>query len=194
MHYKKRKTSIYIIANIIIAIGIQACDFPQKKDSKKVANMHNNAKFHNINREQEAHFLVETSEAMLNQIYLAQLAKKNSIQAEIQQTGETIEKEYTKSLDTLKEITTRRIITLPTDISFNNKKVYNKLNEAIAEDFDKAYFKIALKSHESMIHLSEKSISQLTDTTVKNWARNNLELLQKNLNLLTSKQKTLAVN
>lgn len=194
MHCKKRKISIYIIANIIIAIGLQACDFPQQKDSKKVADMHNKAKFHNINREREAHFLVETSEAMLNQIYMAQLAKKNSIQAEIQQTGERIEKEYIKSLDTLKEITAMRTITLPADISLNNKKIYNKLNEAIAGDFDKAYFKIALKNHESMIHLSETTIPQLTDTAVKNWARNNLELLQKNLDILTSKQRTLAVN
>ena len=174
---------------ILFSLSVSSCDDQPKPDAKDIAKDHNNAKFNDENKVKDAQFLVDAAEICLQEIQLAQLAQQNSIKKSVQKMGKTMQDEYTEYYSKLKDLSAKKAITIPSELSNKNKSLYKDLSFQIADDFDKKYFDLIVKDHKEAIEKFEKEASETNDLDIKAWTLGMLSDLRKNLAVIIDKKK-----
>ena len=151
------------------------------KDTKDVAEEHNEAKFDNNNQEKDAQFLVNAAEINLEEIQLGQLALQKGTTTHVKELGKMMVATHTKSQNDLTALAKTKMITIPTSPTENAQEAYNKLNEKSGNDFDKAYADMMVSGHKDAISSFEKASTDGNDADIKNWATVSLPDLRKHL-------------
>lgn len=171
------------IATLIIAVivGITSCKNNYSKDTKDVAEDHNDAKFDKNENEKDAQFLVNAAEINMEEISLGQLAQQKGSTNHVKELGKMMEESHTKSLAELTALAQTKSISLPTSQTENVKEAYKNLNEKSGNDFGKEYSSMMVKGHEKAIELFEKASTDCTDPDIKTWATATLPVLRTHL-------------
>jgi len=177
------------LLSIFFVLSFCACDPKKNEDPKKVADQHNDAKFNNSDKENDAHFLSDASAMCLQQVKLAKLAQQNSIRPEVQQKGKVLETEYVKILTSIRELAKTKSITLPQDLSNDQKKIYNDLSFEISADFDRKYFERISKDHAAIIDEYKKAQQQTHDADIKAFVNETLPVVAGNAELISTYTK-----
>jgi putative membrane protein len=179
----KNFKTVFIQATLIIAvlIGITSCKNNYSKDTKDVAEDHNDAKFDKNDNEKDAQFLVNAAEINMEEISLGQLAQQKGSSNHVKELGKMMEESHTKSLTELTALAQTKSISLPTSQTDNVKEAYKDLNEKSGNDFGKEYSSMMVKGHEKAIELFEKASNDCTDLDIKAWATATLPLLRTHL-------------
>jgi putative membrane protein len=168
----------FVAAVLVIA----SCVNNQKpKDTKDVAEEHNDAKFNDNRQEKEAQFLVNAAEINLEEIQLGQLAQQNGTTTHVKELGKMMVTAHTKSQNDLTALAKTKMITIPTSPTDNAQEAYKELNEKSGNDFDKAYSDLMVSKHKDAIATFEKASSDENDPDIKNWATTSLPDLRKHL-------------
>ena len=188
-YIKQALLQLTFVATILL---FASCSNTQKpKDTKEVAEDRNDEKFDNNKQEKDAQFLVNAAEINLEEIQLGKLAQKKGGTAEVKELGKRMEDAHTKSLNDLKSLAKRKMITIPTTPTENAQDAYETLNEESGKDFDKAYADKVVNEHEDAIEAFEEASTDSNDTDIKNWARASLPDLRMHLDNSIDSQKKL---
>ena len=178
-YIKRTLLQVTFVAAVLV---MASCSNNQKpKDTKNVAEEHNDAKFNDNRQEKEAQFLVNAAEINLEEIQLAQLAQQNGTTAHVKELGKMMETAYTKSQNDLTALAKTKMITIPTSPTDNALEAFKKLNEKSGTDFDKAYADLMVSKHKDAIATFEKASTDENDPDIKNWATTSLPDLRKHL-------------
>ena len=177
------KGALLQVTFVTTVLLIASCGFNQEpKNTKDIAQEHNEAKFDNNEQEKDARFLVSAAEANLKQIQLGQLAQQKGNSRHVKELGKMMEDSHTKSQRDLTALAKSKRITIPTSATNDTRDAYEDLNKKSGNDFDKAYADKMISRHEDAIETFEKASTDSYDTDIKDWAIATLPDLRTNLN------------
>jgi putative membrane protein len=179
-YIKRALLQVTFVAAVLV---ITSCNnnSQKPKDTKDVAEEHNEAKFDNNKEEKDAQFLVNAAEINLEEIQLGQLAQQNGTTAHVKELGKMMVTAHTKSQNDLTALAKTKMITIPTSPTENAQEAYKKFNEKSGIDFDKAYADQMVSKHKDAIATFEKASNNSNDADIKNWATASLTDLRKHL-------------
>ncbi len=166
---------------VIILLVASCNDSYKSEDSKDVAEEHNDAKFDNDQKEEDAQFLVDASEVNLSGIQLGQLAQQKGTAVHVKELGKMMEDEHTKSQRDLVALAKSKRMSIPTSPTEDANDAYMKLDKKQGSDFDKAYADKMVDKHENAIETFEKAAKNSNDTEIRNWAKSSLPELRSHL-------------
>jgi putative membrane protein len=184
------KEALLLVTFVTTTLIITSCGYNQKpKDTKDVAEEHNEAKFDGNKQEKDAQFLVNAAEINLKQIQLGQLAQQKGSTAQVKELGKKMEDAHTKSQRELIALAKNKMVTIPTLPTDDARDAYKDLNDKAGNDFDKAYADKMVSMHKDAISAFENATTDRYDADIKNWAIATLPDMRTNLNHAIDCQK-----
>lgn len=153
----------------------------QMEDSKKTAEERNKEVTDTRAENKDAQFLVDVAEINIEEIQLGQLAQSKSTKKEVKDLGKMMEDEHSRALNEIKELATKKGITIPTTATEDVQKTYNKLSDKKEAEFNEEYCDLMVKGQKDAIDKVEKAASESEDDDIKAWAMEALPTLKKHL-------------
>jgi len=191
----KKAKLIRLSYSLLAAVLVMTFLCCETKDPVKEADQHNDAKFSSAEEaKNNSHFLVDAAGLLLQDIELAKLAQNNSIKKDVRKTGQRLEFEYTQAYSKLKQVASKKTITLPAEVSSSDKKTDSDISYEISDKFDDKYFELSKKDHEEAISLLGKIKDKCSHADIREWAGNTLTLYRNNADSLLTLEKKLALN
>lgn len=192
-HFKKSLFQVTLITATLFCVS--SCNTTKKpEDTKDIAEVKNEEKFENTNKEKDGLFLVNASEINLKEIQLGQLAQERSKTISIKELGKMMEESHRKSQNDLIALATKKSITIPTSLTDNARDAYKKLTDISDADFDKEYSDMMVIGHKDAISKFDKASTDSKDADIKAWAATTLPILHSHLDCAINCQKTCEVN
>lgn len=179
------KTLSYYILTGFISIAMFACNNASKtKDSVKRAEKTNDSVFKNdINHAflNDADFVVMAFNSGLTEIEIGNIAQKNALDQEVKDLGKSTVEEFSKMNTRLKELSTEKNITIPTEVGKKSNKEIKEISERTGNIFDRAYTELMIKEHVKEIKRFEEAEKEASDPDIKAFASETLPMLRKQL-------------
>lgn len=161
-----------------VLLGVSSCK--ENKDSKDLAKEENKEKFEDRDDKKDANFLVAAAESELTEIELAKLAQTRG-GAKVKDLGKFLEEKHNESIAKLRELASKKQISIPTTITEKGQDKYDKLSKKDDKDFDKAYIDEVVDLHKDAIDKFEKAGKDAEDTEIRTWANAQLPELNEHL-------------
>lgn len=176
----KNLNTAFYQATLIIAviIGASSCVNNDSKDTKDIAEEHNEAKFDKNSSEKDAQFLVNAAEINMEGVSLGQLAQQKGNMNQVKELGKMMEDSHTKLLADLTALAKTKNVSLPTLQTENGKEAYKNLSDKSDNNFDKSYADLMVNQHKDAIALFEEAAENSTDIDIKAWATATLPTLR----------------
>ncbi len=152
-----------------IAVATTSCSNNENKDSKEVAEEMNENKF-DKEEEKAADKLVHAYSANMFEIKAAENASANASTPEVKKLSMMLVEAHTKMNADVKMLADKKQISLPTDLTEDQKKDLEKLAEKTGLDYDKAFTEKMKNKHEDAVNFYEKTAEKCDDVDIKNWA------------------------
>jgi putative membrane protein len=176
------KTLIYYILIGILSSTVLSCN--RSSDSVKRAERTNDSVFGNdINKGflNDADFVVTAFNIGLTEIKIGNIAQKNGLDQGVKDLGKQAIADYSKMNETLKTLSTKKDITLPTEIGKKSNKEVNEISERSGNIFDRAYTDLMIKKRAREIKTFEEAEKEASDLDIKTFASETLPMLRKQL-------------
>ncbi|MCW1885474.1 DUF4142 domain-containing protein [Luteolibacter flavescens] len=127
----------------------------------------------------------------LAQLQASELAATKARATEVKLIAEEEAKEQNAIAAKLKEVATRKSLTLPTELDDQGKELLEKL-EAIGDGFDRLYLQeVGVRGHEELKKTMTKVQLQATDPTLKSLAAMILPLIEIHITVAQDEMATL---
>ncbi|MBO9661180.1 MAG: DUF4142 domain-containing protein [Chitinophagaceae bacterium] len=126
-------------------------------------------------------FLVDAANSGMAEVALSRLALEKTSNESIKHFADMMVSGHTAVNDQVKGIAARKNVTLPSDVSEENKKKADDMMKKAGKDFDKDYIDVMIKDHEKAIDLFEKATNNVKDAEVISFATNTLPNLRAHL-------------
>lgn len=141
-----------------------------EKDSKEVAEEANEA---NLDRKEEkgAEHLVEAYAANMYEIKASENAALNASTAEVKKIAILMIEAHGKMNVDIEKLATTKSITLPNDLTFDQRNDLEKITEKTGVDYDKVYISKMKDKHEDALNLLNKVSEKCDDAEIKSWAQ-----------------------
>lgn len=165
-----------------------ACMPAEKEDSAEIAQSKNEENFGTLDEEKEADFVVKAVEDRYAEIKLAQLAIAKSSDASLKEIASILEKDNSKVLDELKDLSYKKGIAIPVGESESFKNEIQDLQQKDQNDFNKDWLKKITDQQESAIKNFESMQKKTQDVELKLWIDGTLPNLHGHLNSLIAYQ------
>ncbi len=150
------------------------------KDSKEVAEEHNDAKFEKA-AEADAQFLVDVATINMKEIALGNLASTKGQTKEVRDLGKMMVDAHTKSQRELESLAGRKGVTLPATTPDESTKDYDNLKDEKNIDFDKKYANAMVDGHKEAVSKFIKASTDCQDADIRDWAAKMLPDLRAHL-------------
>ncbi|RFM27873.1 DUF4142 domain-containing protein [Deminuibacter soli] len=172
-----------ILCTVVLAAmyALQSCgnNNTAKTDSTDSAKTMNEAK--GTADKDVSDFTAKAASGGLMEVQLGQYAAQNAVSPRVKAFGNMMVQDHTKANDELKSLAAAQNITLPGDLSDEQKKHVNELMQKKGKDFDKAYMDMMVDDHKEDIAEFQKAGDNLKDTTIKSFAQRTLPVLNVHL-------------
>ena len=159
-------------------------------DSKKTAEEHNDAKFDKVG-EKDAQYAVNAYETGLFEVRMADTAKAYATTKEGKSLAEMIRDGHSRLNQQLKDLATKKQITLPNDITPGQSDKIKNLRDEKRINFDKKYASTMIDGHKDAISMFEKASKECTDGDLANWFSAALPELRKHLDAAMNSEDAL---
>jgi putative membrane protein len=126
-------------------------------------------------------FLVDATNGGMAEVALSRLAMEKTSNESIKHFADLMVSGHTAVNDEIRALAARKNVTLPSDVSEENKKKADDMMKKAGKDFDKEYINVMIKDHEKAIDLFEKATNNLKDAEVISFATNTLPNLRGHL-------------
>jgi putative membrane protein len=185
---------------IAVCSLIFACNDGENADAVDTADSLNEAK---IDQSQDAgaastpvdqetaDFFVKAADGGMAEVALGKLAQEKSTNAQVKEFAGMMVTDHTGANSGLKELATKKNVTLPDTVSNDHKEAADKLAKKTGGDFNKDYMDMMVKDHKKTIDLFEKGSNNVKDTEVKSFIDNTLPKLRLHLEAAEKIQKAL---
>lgn len=117
------------------------------------------------------------------EIRVCQLALQRSSSNDIKQFAQRMIDDHTRTDQEIQELATRKGVTLPADVSAEQKLTYDKLSALSGAGFDKEFMDHNVSDHEGDVKDFKEQADKGTDADVKAFAEKTLQMLQTHLEL-----------
>lgn len=111
------------------------------------------------------------------EVQLGKLAEKRGTSAEVLKFGKHMVTDHSKANDELKQAAAKENVTLPADISPEQKQKKDKLAELKGAEFDRKYMEEMVAGHKKAIEAIRKETEIGTGAT-KGWAEKTLPVIE----------------
>ena len=162
----------------------------ENKDSKEVAEELNEEKF-DKDGEKAADKLVHAYSANLFEIKAAENAAVNATTEDVKKLSAMLVEAHTKMNADVKALADRKSITLPTDLTEEQRKDIEKLAEKTGLDYDKAFTDKMKSKHEDAVKFYEKTAEKCDDADIKNWAATTTPEVRSHLDMVLMTENSL---
>lgn len=163
------KRIAYITCLLALSAFMLSCE-KKAHDSKDIAEESNEAKFDETELEQDAEFAVTATDGGLLEVQLGLLAQHNSLSPEVKQLGKMMVDDHTKANEELRNLASKRGISLPDRMSAKNQEKYDDFVKKTGGDFDKAYTEFMVKDHKEDIDKFKKEFDKGEYEEMRTWA------------------------
>jgi putative membrane protein len=131
-------------------------------------------------------FVNEASRGGKMEMKLGELAERNSASSEVKEFGAHMVKDHTRLNKELGSAATSIGLTVPTDLSEDQKAEYTKLSKLSGKSFDKEYIDLMVKDHTEDLAAFQKAESTAQDPKLKMAISSAIPVIQEHLNMAKS--------
>lgn len=131
--------------------------------------------------EASADFLKKAAEGGLAEVQAGTVAREKAVDPSVKNFAEMMVNDHTGANTEVKNLASRKNVTLPADLPADKKENSNSLTQKSGKAFDKAYMDMMVKDHKSTIDLFEKAQKDAQDTDVRSFITATLPKLKTHL-------------
>nr|MBA3442304.1 DUF4142 domain-containing protein [Pyrinomonadaceae bacterium] len=129
-------------------------------------------------------FMMAAAEGGMSEVEMAKVALEKASSDSVKQFAQKMIDDHTKANDKLKEIASKKGVTLPTAPDAKRQRTMDKLQQLSGAEFDRAYMKEAgNKDHDKQAKLFQKQADRGKDAEVKAFAAETLPTVQMHLQM-----------
>jgi len=136
-------------------------------------------------------FLVDAVNGGMTEVELSRIAVEKSTNAAIKDFANLMINDHTSANDQVMALAAKKNVTLPSDVSDENRKKTDELMKKTGKSFDKEYVDIMLKDHETAVSLFEKASGNVGDAEVVAFINNTLPKLRSHLESIKAIKKSM---
>jgi putative membrane protein len=173
---------LFILA-MFSMMALAACDSKKAEDSKEVAEEQNEAKFDSTSddMDDDAEMAVDYADGGMLEVKLGELAQTNGSAAAVKDFGMMMTKDHGMSNSEFEKIAEKHNISLPTVLSEDSQKLYDKLSGMRGADFDKEYIKEMVTAHEKTLENLKEQAEEGKNMDLKTFANSKIATVEKHL-------------
>ena len=131
-------------------------------------------------------FVNEASRGGIMEVKLGELAERNGLSSEVKEFGAQMVKDHTTLNKELGAAATSIGLTVPTDLSEDQKTEYTKLSQMSGKSFDKEYTDLMVKDHTKDLAAFQKAESTTQDPKLKTAISRAIPVIQGHLSMARS--------
>ncbi|MBL7909493.1 MAG: DUF4142 domain-containing protein [Bacteroidia bacterium] len=163
----KKITTAIAVLGFAITLTTSCSD---NKDAKEVAEETNEE---NLGRKEEkdADHLVEAYSANMYEIKASENAALNASTTEVKKIATLMIEAHGKMNVDIEKLAATKSITLPNDLTFEQRNDLEKITEKTGVDYDKVYISKMKDKHEDALEMLNKISEKSNDAEIKSWAQ-----------------------
>jgi putative membrane protein len=167
---------------------IQSCSGGNSSDTSK--DSVDSAK--TVNKEVKAvekdasDFAVKAADGGMMEVEAGRIAQKKGVSERVKNFGAMMIKDHMEANNNLKGIASSLNVALPDSLGKDAKDDIEKLSKKSGKDFDKAYVDMMLDDHQKDVAEFRKAADNLSDSTIREFARKTLPVLETHLDSIRS--------
>lgn len=181
------KKSIFGLAIVAAIVSLGACN-NKENDPKENAEERNEASLGDKAAEEDAQFMVDAYSSSLMEVRASEQAVQMATMQEVKDIAGTMQTAHTSMNAQLQALAARKNISLPTDLTQDQKDKMNRMSQKTGRDYDEKYVEELIDEHKSAIRLFEKASAQAEDADIKAVFVNGLPELRHHLDMATALQ------
>jgi putative membrane protein len=131
-------------------------------------------------------FVNEASRGGTMEVKLGELAGRNGASSEVKEFGAHMVKDHTRLNKELGAAATSIGLTVPTDLSEDQRTEYTKLSKMSGKRFDKEYIDLMVKDHTEDLAAFQKAESTTQDPKLKTAISSAIPVIQEHLSMAQS--------
>lgn len=137
-------------------------------------------------------FIEDAVRGGMAEVELGQLASQKATNQKVKSFGAQMVTDHSNANDQLKTLASSKRVTIPTDMSAEQKSKRDELNGLSGEAFDKAYVDAMVEDHRKDVDEFKKQATSNEDADVRAFAKKTLPTLQQHLRLIERIQKDMS--
>lgn len=131
-------------------------------------------------------FMMKAAQGGMAEVQLGNLAKDHASSQAVKDFGQHMVDDHTKANDELKDLASRKNVTLPSAVDAKDQATMDRLSKLNGAAFDRAYMKDMVMDHKKDVAEFQKEANSGRDSDVKSWASKTLPTLQQHLQMAQS--------
>jgi putative membrane protein len=139
-------------------------------------------------------FVKEAAQGGMAEVALGRLAVDRAQDPDIKQFAQRMIDDHSRANDELKQLAQQKKWKLPTDMSSNQKMIYNSLHDKAGADFDREYAKLMVKDHDEDVKMFEAYSEHGKDADLKSFASSTVSTLRDHQQMARSNASKLGVS
>lgn len=173
------------VSAIMFAASCNPRNNGENKDSKEAAEDVNDDKFSN-DEEKDADFAVKAADGGMLEVKLGELAQTKGMSKQVKDLGRMMVEDHSKANEELKAVAQSKNITLPTTMSDDCQRIYDKIASKDGKDFDEAFTDHMVKDHKKDLDAFKKEADKGNDPDIRQWASGKVPTLEHHLDMAKS--------
>ena len=126
-------------------------------------------------------FINDAAEGGMMEVRMGEIGKQKGLSADVKQFADRLVADHSKANDELKDLASKKGVTIPAMVDDKHQKMLDKLSNA--SDFDKQFKDMAVKDHKKDIKEFERAEKKCEDADLKAWITKTLPTLQDHLRM-----------
>ena len=138
------------------------------------------------NRMAGSDFLTKAAAGGMAEVKLGQLATEKASNPDVKAFGQQMVDDHGKANSELKDLASKKGVTLPSDIDAKHQATYDRLSKLSGAEFDRAYMQDMVADHREDVSEFRRESKNNSDSDVKAWAAKTLPTLEHHLQMAES--------
>ena len=123
-------------------------------------------------------FMTEAATGGMAEVELGRLAAEKGQSADVKKFGQRMVDDHSKANDELKQLAAKKGITLPTDLTSEQKSEKDKLSKLSGAAFDKEFMSVMVSDHDKVVKAFQDEAKDAKDADLKAFVTKTLPTLE----------------
>ncbi|PWT92054.1 MAG: DUF305 domain-containing protein [Blastocatellia bacterium] len=188
----------FMVASLVSAF-FYACTNDEMNNSNVTGNVNSNANTRSVAQTSPAttvtpgrgvvtprsdqDFVNEAAQGGMAEVELGRLAAQKGLSPDVKRFGQRMVTDHSNANTELKQLATRKAITLPTTVSTEQKDELTKLSKLSGAEFDREYMSLMVEDHDKDVAAFQSQAQGASDADIKAWAAKTLPVLKEHQNM-----------
>jgi putative membrane protein len=131
----------------------------------------------------DVRFMEKAAQGGMAEVKLGQLAADKGSSQAVKDFGQRMVTDHTKANNQLKDLASRKGVTLPDSLDAKDQTIYDHLSKLSGAEFDREYMRGMVKDHRTDVNEFRKESESAKDADVREFAKQTLPTLEEHLKL-----------